>query len=89
MYKQDEKVPLKTFGVYPVPVELFSLLHFSKDLEKLTGIKYAYHVILTTSTVEDKEIQLNIVHQDSKTVRQKIHRGKTRFMTLIQKNKLK
>ena len=88
MYKQDQNVPLKTLGVFPVPVELFSLLHFSKDPKKLTDLKFAYNVILTTSTIEDKVIQLNILHQESKTVWQKLYRGKTRFMTtLIQKNK--
>ena len=51
------------------------------DGEKLTDLRFADDVALTTSTVEDMEVQLNILNEESKKVGLKIHRGKTKFMT--------
>ena len=49
--------------------------------EKLTDLRFADDVALTTSSVEDMEVQLNILNEESKKVGLKIHRGKTKFMT--------
>ena len=51
------------------------------DGEKLTDLRFADDVALTTNSVEDMEVQLNILNQESKRIRLKIHRGKTKFMT--------
>ena len=51
------------------------------DGEKLTDLRFADDVALTTGTVEDMEVQLNILNEESKKVGLKIHRGKTKFMT--------
>ena len=47
------------------------------DGEKLTDLRFADDVALTTSSVKDMEIQLNIINQESKKIGLKIHRGKT------------
>ena len=49
--------------------------------ERLTDLRFADDVALTTNTVEDMEQQLNILNEKSKRVGLKIHRGKTKFMT--------
>ena len=51
------------------------------DGEKLTDLRFADDVALVTSTVEDMEVQLNILNEESKKVGLRIHRGKTKFMT--------
>ena len=51
------------------------------DGEKLADLRFADDVALTTNSVKDMEIQLNILNQESKKVGLKIHRGKTKFMT--------
>ena len=51
------------------------------DGEKLTDLRFADDVALTANSVEDMEIQLNILNQESKKIGLKIHRGKTKFMT--------
>ena len=45
--------------------------------EKLTDLRFADHVTLTTNLVENMEVQLNILNQESKRIGLKIHRGKT------------
>ena len=52
-----------------------------KDGERLTDLRFADDVALTTNTIEDMEQQLNILNEQSKRVGLKIHRGKTKFMT--------
>ena len=51
------------------------------DGEKLTDLRFADDVALTANSVEDMEIQLDILNQESKKIGLKIHRGKTKFMT--------
>ena len=51
------------------------------DGERLTDLRFADDVALTTNTIEDMEQQPNILNEQSKSVRLKIHRGKTKFMT--------
>ena len=51
------------------------------DGEKLTDLRFADDVALTTSSVEDMDVQLNILNEESKRVGLKIHRGKTKCMT--------
>ena len=48
------------------------------DGEKLTVLRLAYVVALTTNSVEDLEIQLNILNHEGK-IGLKIHRGKNKF----------
>ena len=50
------------------------------DGEKLTDLRFADDEALTTSTVEDMEVQLNILNEESKKVGLKIHSGKTKFI---------
>ena len=51
------------------------------DGEKLTDLRFADDVALTTGKVKDMETQLNEINKESKKVGLKIHRGKTKFMT--------
>jgi hypothetical protein len=51
------------------------------DGEKLTDLRFADDVALTTSTVKDMEIQLNDLNRGSKMVGLKMHKGKTKYMT--------
>ena len=51
------------------------------DGENLTDLRFADDVALTTNSVEDMEMQLNILNRESKNIGLKIHRGKTKFMT--------
>ena len=51
------------------------------DGERLTDLRFADDVALTTNSVEDMEMQLNILNHESKRIGLKIHRGKTKFMT--------
>ena len=50
------------------------------DGEKLTDLRFADDVALTTSTVKDMEIQLNDLNTGSKKVGLKMHKGKTKYM---------
>ena len=58
------------------------------DGEKLTDLRFADDVALTTNSVKDMEIQLNIINQESKKIGLKIHRGKTKFMTNYKTNEI-
>ena len=51
------------------------------DGERLTDLRFADDVALTTNNVDDMEQQLNILNDQSKKVGLKIHRGKTKSMT--------
>jgi len=51
------------------------------DGEKLTDLRFADDVALTTSTVKDMETQLNDLNKQSKKVGLKMHKGKTKYMT--------
>ena len=51
------------------------------DGERLTDLRFADDVALTTNTIEDMEQHLNILNEQSKRVGLKIHRGKTKFLT--------
>merc|ERR1712228_745443 len=51
------------------------------DGEKLIDLRFADDVALIANSLEDLEIQLNILNEESKKVGLKIHRGKTKFMT--------
>ena len=51
------------------------------DGERLTDLRFADDIALTTNNVDDMEQQLNILNDQSKKVGLKIHRGKTKSMT--------
>ena len=53
------------------------------DGEKLTNLRFADDVALTTEDVKDMEHQLNNVNEKSLKIGLKIHKGITKFMTNI------
>ena len=50
------------------------------DGKKLTDLRFADDVPLTTSSREDMEVQLNILNEESIKVGLKTHGGKTKIM---------
>jgi hypothetical protein len=56
------------------------------DGERLTDLRFADDVALVTTSVEDMEIQLNLLNQESKKIGLKIHKGKTKYMTNFDTN---
>ena len=53
------------------------------DGEKLSNLRFADDVALRTEDVKDMEHQLNTVNEESSKLGNKIHNGKTKFMTNI------
>ena len=53
------------------------------DGEKLSNLRFADDVALTTEDVRDREQQLITVNEESLKTGLKIHKGKTKFMTTI------
>ena len=53
------------------------------DGEKLSNLRSADDVALTTEDVKDMEHHLNTVNEESVKIGLKIHRGKTKYMTNI------
>ena len=53
------------------------------DGEKLSDLRFAEDVALTTENVRDMEHQLITVNEESLKIGLKIHKGKTKFMTNI------
>ena len=53
------------------------------DGEKLSSLRFADDVALTTEDVKDMELQLNTVNEESLKIGLKIHKVKTKFMTNI------
>ena len=56
------------------------------DGEKLTDLRFADDVALTTSTVKDMETQLNDLNTESERVGLKMHKGKTKYMANFNSN---
>ena len=50
------------------------------DGERLTDLRFADDIALTTNNVDDMEQQLNILNDQSKKVGLKIHRGKIKYI---------
>ena len=59
------------------------------DGERLTDLRFADDVALTTNNVDDMEQQLNILNDQSKKVGLKIHRGKIHDKLRYDAKKLK
>jgi len=57
------------------------------DGERVTDLRFADDVALTTTSVEEMEIQLNSLNIESKKIGLKIHKGKTKYMSNYQTNK--
>ena len=55
------------------------------DGENLSELRFADDIALITTTVRNMEEQLNMINDESKKIRLKIHRGKTKYMTEIEK----
>ena len=53
------------------------------DGEKLSDLRFADDVAVTTKDVKDMEHQLNIVNEESLEIGLKIHERKTKFVTNI------
>ena len=53
------------------------------DGEKLSNLRFADDVALTTEDMRDMEHQLTTVNEESLKIGLKIHKGKTKFMTNI------
>ena len=52
-----------------------------KDGEKLSDLRFAVNLAITTEVVKDMNHQLNTVNEESLNVGLKTHKGKTKFMT--------
>ena len=52
-------------------------------IQKLSDLRFADDVALTTKDVKDMEHQSNTVHEESLKTGLKIHKAKTKFMTKI------
>ena len=54
------------------------------DGETLTNLRFADDVALTTNNITEMEEQLNRLNKNSKNIRLKTHKGKTKYMTNFQ-----